>query len=175
MTMTATTTARLAAHVAAVNRCNAAADVLTAVARHVAQQFHGTKVRTKAGEPAAKFSAAIMAGIAAADGATVNGHHGRTADGVQFWLETSTASVWLNFKTCETANGIASYHNTGEYLGGLDSAGVLTATADEQERHALKYRRSNWTVAEVEELRHRAREAEEAAREARGACGPFGD
>ncbi len=169
-----TTHPRLAAQVAAVNRCNAAAVALTPAARTAAAQFDGAKVRTKAGETAKRFAAAVMEAIATAHGATYSGRYGRTADGVQFWLETSTASVWLHFKACETANGIASYHNTGEYLGGLDAAGTLAAKPEAQEQYS-PHRRADWTPAEVEELRRLAREAEEAARDARGALGPFGE
>ena len=168
------TNARLAAHVEAVNKTNGAAVVLGAVARAAAQEFAGKKVCTVAGQPTAKFAAEVLGAIAAADAATLNGNgspFGRTAEGVRFWLETSTASVWLNFKGCQTADGIASYHDTGVYLGAITDGGIFQHDG----RTIEPTRRHNWTVAEVTEARRRAREAQEAAREAVAACGPFAD
>jgi hypothetical protein len=165
----------LAAHVAAVNKVHGAAIVLGTVGRTVAAGYAGKKIRTAAGEPTAKFRGAILDAIAAADGATIHGTRGRTNCGVDLWIETSTGGAWLHFKGHESATdgngGIARYHDTAVYLGSIDGGGVLTPAGDNCQ---IRYR-ADWTVAEVLAARARYRELEGAAREARGACGPFGD
>lgn len=159
----------LSAKVAAINRANAEVKRLFPILNAAFAPFIGQKVVSKSGD--------VLKTVSKAMPALPN------MPGLQVWLKTGNTGVYVNVKTWESspcvsvmgnpmAGEVASYHETGFYLCGIDVQDWQTARAISQDW--VKELRTDWSAEEVTKLRSDYERAERAASEAKSALHHFG-
>lgn len=152
----------LAVFVELVNDVGAAANAIAAAVVPKVAEFYGKKIVKADGGLTAAFTKAVP----------IHNSPERGWQRVTYRVYSTGVSLWLNVKGCAPYGSSCIYHEEEVYLGNLMSSGILNESEATRARGVL---RTDWTVAEVLAARQRYAEAEEAMREARRACGPFGE
>lgn len=143
-----------------VNDVGAAANAAAAQVTPRLAEFFGKKIVKADGGLTAAFLKAVPLPESERG---VNAKHYR--------FDASGCGLYLTVKGCAPTGVSCIYHEETMYLGNL-RGGVLEESAAATSQRPC---RTDWTVAEVLAGRKRYAEAEEAMREARRACGPFGE
>lgn len=143
-----------------VNDVSAAANAIAAEIVPKVAEFYGKKIVKADGGLTAAFAKAVPLP-----------ENKRGATAMHYRFDSSGYGLWLYVKGCAATGLSCIYHEESVYLGNVGD-GILKESEATKARGAA---RTDWTVAEVRAARQRYAEAEEAMREARRACGPFGE
>jgi hypothetical protein len=151
----------LPAFVKLVNDVAEATNTLAADVMPKASAFYGQKIVKADGDLTAAFAKAVP----------IHSDSVRGSRLISYWINATSASLWLNVKGCAPLETSCIYHEETVYLGNI-RGGILGESEATKGRQPA---RTDWTVAEVLSARKRYAEAAEAVSEARRACGPFGE
>lgn len=153
--------ASLSAHVEAVNLAHLACHRFQEHARPMLEHLIGRVVRRQDGRPGKVAIAALIPSIR---------HACDVGDVSVYFVEARTA-LWVEVHARANTPPVGCiYHRAAFCAGDVDDSGRLTKASP-----VPTHLRCNWTVEEVERLLDARRAAEERAREARAALGPFQD